>query len=303
MRILSIDGGGFRGLLPALVLAAFEARTGRSVAKCFDLIAGTSTGGIIALALAAGIPAQKIVEFYMEKGPGIFSRSLAKRITSMGGLADELYDAGALEIALFELFGERKLSSAEVKALVVAYDIQGRGAVLLRTWNAEDCLMAAAARATSAAPTYFEPYAVKTATGLVFPCIDGGVVANNPSLYAVVEALRLRGWRRIDLVSLGTGRNEKPILIEDAKDYGAPQWLPHILDIMFSGGAEVVHEQCRAMLLDRPNADYVRLQADLPYPVAMDATDADTVAVLKMCAGRLAESDAATRAFKMVGAA
>ena len=97
MRILTIDGGGIRGLLPALVLAAFETRAGRSVAKYFDLVAGTSTGGILALGLAAGIPAMRMAEFYLERGAAIFSQSLKKRLNSLGGLVDELYDAGELD--------------------------------------------------------------------------------------------------------------------------------------------------------------------------------------------------------------
>jgi patatin-like phospholipase/acyl hydrolase len=301
MRILSIDGGGIKGLLPALLLGLFETRTGTSIARHCDLIAGTSTGSIVALALAAGIPAMRVAELYLERGPAIFSRSLGKRLTSCGGLADELYDAGELEVALYELFGDRLLSSVETRAMAVAYDIEARETVLLRSWGSEDYRLADVARASSAAPTYFEPYLLKSQNGTATPCIDGGVVANNPSLLALLESWRFGAGNQLDsrLVSLGTGRNETPILLEAARSYGLAQWAPRLVDIMFSGASELVHEQCANLL----RLDYVRLQADLPRPVAMDATDADSLGVLRLAAKRLAESPEAERALALVGAA
>jgi patatin-like phospholipase/acyl hydrolase len=301
VKILSIDGGGIKGLLPALVLGLFETRTGMSVARHFDLIAGTSTGAIVALALAAGIPAMRVAELYLERGPAIFSRSLGKRLTSCGGLTDEIYDAGELEVALYELFGDRLLSSVETRAMAVAYDIEARETVLLRSWGSEDYRLADVARASSAAPTYFEPCLLKSHHGTATPCIDGGVVANNPSLLALLESWRFEAGSQLDsrLVSLGTGRNESPCLLEAARSYGLAQWAPRLVDIMFSGASELVHEQCANLL----RLDYVRLQADLPRPVAMDATDADSLGVLRLAAKRLAESPEAERALALMEAA
>jgi len=301
VKILSIDGGGMKGLLAALLLAAFEARTGQSVAKHFDLIAGTSTGGIIALGIAAGIPAARMADFYLERGPAIFSRSLKKRFKSLGGLADELYDAGELEVALADVFGDRLLSSVETRAMAVAYDIEAREPVIFTSWSDEDDYrLADVGRATSAAPTFFEPFAITSLSGRVTPCIDGGVVANNPARLALLAALEM-DFRLDDyaLISLGTGRCEKPILLEAACSYGLAQWAPHLLDVMFSGQSELVHQDCAGSLVDR----YVRLQAELPGVVDMDATDANSLAVLKLAAKRLAESPEAARALALVGAA
>src|SRR3954462_11298529 len=109
MRVLRIDGGGIRGLIPAIVLADIERRTGRRIAELFDLVAGTSTGGILACALTApseadpAVPrfaAEQLAELYETEGPRIFSRSLLKRITSVEGLLDERYDDDGLERAL-----------------------------------------------------------------------------------------------------------------------------------------------------------------------------------------------------------
>ena len=163
MNILSIDGGGIRGAIPAQVLAEWEAMAGHALAESVDLFAGTSTGAIIALALAAGdIPAQRVADFYFERGAAIFSRSLAKRIESLGGLTDELYDAGELEIGLAALFEDRRLSTVQTDVVAVAYDIEARETVVFRSRQArilprEDFLLADVARASAAAPTYFEP--------------------------------------------------------------------------------------------------------------------------------------------------
>ena len=93
MKVLSIDGGGIRGLIPALVLAEIERRTGRRIADLVDMIAGTSTGGILACALAKPdpLPAAEVASLYVEEGPRIFDRSLLKQITSLGGYLDERY--------------------------------------------------------------------------------------------------------------------------------------------------------------------------------------------------------------------
>lgn len=300
-RTLSIDGGGMKGLLPALVLAAFEERAGRPLCEVFDLIAGTSTGGIIALGLAAGIPAAEMAGFYLERGPAIFSRSLKKRLTSLGGVADELYDAGELEVALADVFGDRLLSSVETRAMAVAYDIEAREPVVFTSWGGgDDYRLADVGRATSAAPTFFEPFAITSLAGRVTPCIDGGVVANNPARLALLGSMG-KDFRLDDfaLISLGTGRCEKPILLEEACSYGLAEWAPQLVDVMFSGPSELVHQDCAACLGDR----YVRIQADLPENVDMDATDAKSLAVLKLAARRLAESPEAARALALMGAA
>src|SRR3954449_6127259 len=102
MRVLSIDGGGIRGLIPALVLAEVERRSQKQVYELFDLIAGTSTGGILACALCAPapLPAEQLIPPYEDAGPTIFDRSIWQRIRSAEGLLDEKYDAGALDRAL-----------------------------------------------------------------------------------------------------------------------------------------------------------------------------------------------------------
>src|SRR3954454_15486740 len=221
MRVLSIDGGGIRGIVPATVLADLEQRTGRPVCDLFDLIGGTSTGGILALALTRpgeGGPrwsAAEIVRLYVEEGPRIFSRSLGKRITSVDGLIDQRYSNGPLREVLEQYLGETTGDPALTDVFVTAYDPQARKPKFFKSWREDAGVpMAVAAEATAAAPTYFEPVAVGDAA-----LIDGGVFAGNPAMCAYAEAVRLRPQDATTLVSLGTGSQTSPIPLSKARGW------------------------------------------------------------------------------------
>ena len=186
MKVLAIDGGGIRGLIPALVLAEIERRTERRIADLVDMIAGTSTGGILACALGKPdpLPAAEIASLYVEEGPKIFDRSLLKQITSLGGYLDERYSDGGLVRALERYLGDTPMTRRHVPLLLTAYDTEARGIHLLRSEGEHSgASMVDAAHATSAAPTYFEPVRLDGAS-----LIDGGVFAINPSLVAYAEA-------------------------------------------------------------------------------------------------------------------
>ena len=270
MRILAIDGGGIRGLIPALVLAEVEHRTGRPIADCFDLIAGTSTGGILACALTrpgdGGRPfftAAEVVDLYESEGPKIFHRSLLKRITSVDGNLDERYDDSGLNAALKEFLGDARISQALTPILITAYDIERRAAWFFRSARARtdahfDFTMSDAARATSAAPTYFEPALVHDlATHAPSALIDGGVFAVNPGMCAVAEV----GREAASFVaSLGTGQHTRPLKYADVKGWGRLQWASPIIDVVFDGMADTTEFELGRLL---GAAGYVRLQTEL----------------------------------------
>jgi patatin-like phospholipase/acyl hydrolase len=275
VKVLAIDGGGIRGLIPALVLAEIERRTERRISELFDLIAGTSTGAIIACALAKPRPmaAERIAELYVEEGPRIFDRSLLKRITSAEGLIDERYDAAGLEAALERYLGDSRLAEARPPVLITAYDIERRRAVFLRP--SDDAAMADAAHASSAAPTFFEPVRVNDA-----PLIDGGVFAINPAMCAYAEvdgALEL-------MLSLGTGAQTRPLPYEEVRDWGKLEWARPIIDVVFDGIADAVDEQLSALL----DGSYVRFQTPLDEASdALDDASAENLAALRREAERL----------------
>jgi len=253
VKVLSIDGGGIRGLIPALVLAEVERRTGRRVAELFDFIAGTSTGGILACALArpAPLPAAEIAEIYVEEGPRIFHRSLLQRIGSGDGYLDERYDHAGLVRALERYLGATRMAEATVPVLLTAYDLELRRAFFLRSeGEGSRATMVQAAHATSAAPTYFEPVRVEGAT-----LVDGGVFAINPALCAYAAL----GGSLDVLASLGTGAHTRRLPYEQVKDWGQLEWVRPLIDVVFDGGQDAVDFQLDALLRDR----YVRLQTRL----------------------------------------
>jgi patatin-like phospholipase/acyl hydrolase len=282
VRVLSIDGGGIRGIIPAIVLAAIEQRTGRPVATLFDLMAGTSTGGILAAALARpgddGSPrfaARELIGLYEAEGPEIFDRSLAKQVRSVGGLIDERYDAGGLERALERYLGEARLSESLTGVFITAYDIEARAAFFFRSSRAsndpaDDYTLASAARATAAAPTYFEPARVTDVAGRATRAlIDGGVFATNPAMCAFAEVARAGREDELDLVvSLGTGSHTDALRYDDVRSWGSLEWARPIIDVVFDGVADTVDFQL-AQLLD--DGRYVRLQT--PLESASDALD------------------------------
>ena len=253
MKVLAIDGGGIRGLIPALVLAEIEQRTGRRIAELVDMIAGTSTGGILACALGKPDPlsSAEIASLYVEEGPRIFDRSLLKQITSLGGYLDERYSDDGLVRALDRYLGDTPMTAATLPLVLTAYDTESRAIHLLRSEGEHSgATMVEAAHATSAAPTYFEPVRLDGAT-----LIDGGVFAINPSLVAYAE---LRG--KLDLLlSIGTGEHTRPLPYEKVKGWGQLEWARPVIDVVFDGGQDAVDMQLGALLPD----GYVRLQTEL----------------------------------------
>jgi patatin-like phospholipase/acyl hydrolase len=303
MRIVSIDGGGIKGYLPALVLAMLETQTGKPIGAMAGMLAGTSTGAILALGLAAGIPALEMANFYRSKGPAIFRRSWGKRLRSCFGVADEQYSNYALHTGLREIFGDRKLSDLITPCMAVAYEIETRQAVFFTSWDAtrdphRDFSLVDVAMGSAAAPTYFEPWPTMSVTGDRLACVDGGVAANNPGLCAVVEAIK-RGslLDSVSLVSLGTGQEDRPYLLRLARNWGLAAWSRPLLDILFAAASDVTDHHCRNLLGQR----YVRLQQDFSEPVGMDQTDDRAWAVMRMCAGKIAGRPEMEQAMRLLG--
>ena len=270
VRVLSIDGGGIRGIIPALVLAELERRAGRRTFELFDLIAGTSTGGILACALCAPdpLPAAELVGLYGERGPEIFDRSLFQRIRSAEGLLDEKYDEAALERVLDHYLSDKRLSEARPDLIVPAYDTAGPGPYFFKTRKAreseaDDFPLSTVARATSAAPTYFEALPAGERS-----LVDGGVFAVNPAMCAFAEVVRFKPGAELYVLSLGTGERTDRRDWDQVKDWGLVEWARPILDVVFDGISDAVDYQLTQAL---PEDRYWRLQTELKG--ASDALD------------------------------
>jgi uncharacterized protein len=271
MNVLSVDGGGIRGVIPAMVLANLEERTGRHTAELFDLIAGTSTGGIIALALTVpkedGTPrwtANDLVDLYLTEGPRIFHHSIGKQLESGLGLLDEKYDSKPLEQALRTYLGDATISQAVTDVLITSYDLEHRKPFFFKTDRARttpqhDWPMHAAARATAAAPTYFEPEKL-TGDGQTFALCDGGVFAANPAMTAYAEAKRRHPAAQVRLLSLGTGQLTRPLHYQDVIGWGLIEWARPLFDVVFDGVSDATEYELEQLL---PAADYTRFQVEL----------------------------------------
>ena len=297
-RILSIDGGGIRGVIPGQILVILEEKlknkTGNQdarIADYFDLIAGTSTGGILTCAYLTpdkdkpGRPkftATEVVDLYLKNGGDIFNISLGHKLRTMGGILDEKYPESGLEKALMKYFEDTKLSELLKPCLITSYDIKRRQGHFFTQHDAArkkgwDFLVREVARATSAAPTYFQCSDVKSVSEVSYPLIDGGVFVNNPSLCAFAEVYNeyKTAPNQMAILSLGTGYSRKEYDYEKAKDWGMVQWVKPLIDIMMSGVSDVVDYQLRQMFeAVGVSGQYLRINTEMPIDVNPDMDDA-----------------------------
>jgi patatin-like phospholipase/acyl hydrolase len=283
IKVLSIDGGGIRGIIPAMVLAEIERRCSKPIAKIFDLIAGTSTGGILALGLTKPngksqpqYSAEKLIKLYENKGKQIFDRSIFRtfKLIPEGTqpLVKRKYPSRGIEEVLHEYFQETNLSEALKEVLITSYDIEQRSPYFFKRSKAlkskhHDFPMQKVARATSAAPTYFEPLKLETSDPLVdyYALIDGGVFANNPALCAYVEAkTTFPDATDFLVVSLGTGELAQRLPYDEVKEWGIIQWAQPMLNVTFDGVSDTVDYQLRELLPVAADGSkrYYRLQTD-----------------------------------------
>ncbi len=294
--ILSIDGGGVRGLIPLRVLEALESRlTHRGVMspfhQVFDMMAGTSTGGLIAAGLGAPRPGGNAGEaaatieelrcFYEREAREIFQHSisarLARTLTNPLGLFDETYDARPLEKLLKERFGWTSMASGLTRLVLTAYDIENRRAVFMTNGLEEnggrpdDYYFWQAVRATTAAPSYFEPARIENLSRRREEAmVDGGVFMNDPAIAAYLEARKL-GWDQDEIVilSLGTGRApERSFPYRDAVGWGALGWMQPsrgvpILSILADGQSQTAAYQASHLFAELPGVTYHRMEAEL----------------------------------------
>jgi uncharacterized protein len=306
-RVLSIDGGGIRGIIPAQIGVTLESKLQQKsgnpdarIADYFDLIAGTSAGGILTclyLFPDAKNPsrpqwtAQDAVNFSIDSGIDFFQSSFLKTLESLDGLIDEKYPSDALEKFCWQNFKDCKLSQLLKPCLISSYDVERRKAhffnqIDAKKYPAADYFIRDIARATSAAPSYFELPKIYSLTNESYALIDGGVFANNPALCAYAEVrnkLRIpetrsdKGPTAKDMVilSLGTGQAQKKFPYEEVKRWGKIEWVQPLINIMMTGVAETIDYQIIQIFdaIDKPN-QYLRISPDLSHEPRLPIDDA-----------------------------
>ena len=261
-----------------------RAGDGAQVADYFDLFAGTSTGGLIALALTAPDPADpgrprvsasELAAFYVEDGPRIFHRTLLEKLRTVWGYAGPKYSLGPLAEAVHRRLGDVKLADALREVVVASYDMTNREPFFFKRWRAREPIdptdpapetrnhpIVDAAMATAAAPTYFPSHGVGDRA-----LVDGGVFANNPSIAAITEALKRAGSAgRVDtddllVVSIGTGVHEEGFDQRTVSGWGKVGWiLPHgaeppILGAVLDGASDGADHWAHMLLNHDPGAE------------------------------------------------
>lgn len=275
-RILTLDGGGIRGVYTAILLQRLAKQVPGFMDRA-DLLAGTSTGGILALGLASGISIDALIDLYETNGSEIFARSVWHKIREVGELFGPKYGNKNLERMARSTFGNATLNDLLPRHVVIPTfdldnDAKPPGA---RMWKAKFFhnftgpdsdgaeKVADGALRTSAAPTYFPVY-----QGYV----DGGVIANNPSMAAMAQALDAGTGKQqladLRLFSVGTGIT--PAYVSGSTlDWGLVQWAPKLADMMLEGGMGVADYECARLLGDH----YFRLAPVLPGPIPLDCAD------------------------------
>jgi patatin-like phospholipase/acyl hydrolase len=272
IRVLSIDGGGIRGLIAAVILQDMEKRLNKPVSKVFDLVAGTSTGGLIAIALTAPLAedrprysASKVVDLYIEQGREIFSASFWHRLKTIGGLLGPKYQSHGLRRVLQDHLGDLRLSETLIPTLITGYHIEGQSGVEFFSEDAKDhpedkdCLMYQVGMATSAAPIYFESVDIDFAWGKLLSVADGALYKHNPALLAYTNAKTMYPDRKVELYSIGTGQASAEDVSRELKGRGLISWLSPIVKHIVIGGSDadqaVLH---RLLNIDGQN-NYFRL--------------------------------------------
>lgn len=296
-KVLSIDGGGIRGLVAAVWLARLEEKLSKPLYKHFDLIAGTSTGSLLACGIAKGIKASDMVTLYRDRGKQIFPSTLSRlwsrttRLFSDGTSAPK-YDGIGLDAVLQDVFGNTTFGRLKSPTLVTAYDTFGRRAIVFKSSKAdhEGLRIWDVCRASCSAPSYFPAHVMDLNGAPNVPLIDGGVVANNPTACAIAEAAKIGssksskqfGLQDIVVASFGTGELVRPIGPDQASGWGALEWAVPLIDVLFDGSADSVN-YIATQLLDKNH--YFRFQTQLQEAYDdLDNADATNLSALQRLA-------------------
>ena len=245
-QVLALEGGGLKGIFAAAALAEFEADFGTKIVNHFDLITGTSTGGLIALGLASGHSPEQIVQFYLDKGRKIFPTSAVKRLRRLR----RPYDPAPLRGALETMFGSLTLADSDVRLAIPSFDQTSNDVYLFRTPHHVNLrrdhreLLVDVGLATSAAPTFLPAHQHR---GLRL--IDGGVWANNPTMVGMVEALAVCNAPSAAIHILTIGTTTEVVHRPDRLDNGSPLWwIRAVVDVAFRGQALAASNHARLTL-------------------------------------------------------
>jgi patatin-like phospholipase/acyl hydrolase len=302
-RILSIDGGGIRGIIAARILQSLEEMANKPIHQLFNLIVGTSTGGIIALALVcpnqsqnAKFSAKKLVDIYTLHAGDIFKKSFLRKIMTGGGLWGAKYDRASFDAVLSQIFEDALFSHALCPLIIPTYSLLKGQPNLFSSraalQNNTALFMKDLAGATSSAPTYFSPKAFIDNQGNHYLEADGGIFANNPETVAAAEAFELcpnLNKNNIHMISIGTGNVKLDAKGLALKNAGVIGWVmqANLIDIMIDANVSWANDEASIYY---PSTH--RLQVPIPSNLGqMDNISEDNIQGLLTAAEEFIENN------------
>jgi patatin-like phospholipase/acyl hydrolase len=283
VRILSIDGGGLRGIVPLLILKEIEKETGKKIHELFDLIVGTSTGGIITCGLTCTkdgknplVTIDQLIELYTTKGNEIFpySKNIFSKIgKGINSVFNPKFKPNGLERLLEQYFADYTLLNTLKPIIVTSYDIKNNEVIMFKSRKAKDnstynAKLKDICRATSAAPTYLPSYEMYFDTKNRV-LVDGGVYINNPALAGVADLIKSSGVNieDVECLSLGTGAHSETFGIK-SEGWGMVNWVKPITTVMMQASSKSVVYECEQFL-----SKYHRVQVTIDDEKKSDMSD------------------------------
>ncbi|MEA5495792.1 patatin-like phospholipase family protein [Limnoraphis robusta] len=296
-KILSLDGGGIRGVLSATILKEVEKtlieKTGKKLHNYFNLIAGTSTGSILAAGIASKMNGNELVDVYKEEGKNIFLNSvrwqrkwrLVSQFLGWGSCVlypHESGDQGLANVLKRKLIDKKSgkcltiRDITDTQLLILSYDVLSRNTTWFANddpdewWYKNNLELWQICTASASAPTFFPPYELPYNSEEFLPHIDGGVSANNPELAAIVHVLSMKRndqpkveINNISVLSISTGRTTRPYTYSEVKRWGAAKWVANLPHIFLDPSSEISDEITHRLFLSVKPQNYLRLDFDL----------------------------------------
>ncbi|MGL4997653.1 MAG: patatin-like phospholipase family protein [Cetobacterium sp.] len=309
LRILSIDGGGVKGVVPAIICQYLENELSKYMNRkvflhqYFDLVVGTSTGGILgALYVSPNYhTANEIVDLYKNCGDRIFKKNIIRRVSSFGGILRPKYSTKALEELSQSLFGDINLSDTIKPFMTTSYDLIRAKEIFFDSLNAKkkplkNFKLKDVVIASSSAPVYFNAKKLVSLNNEIYNCIDGGIFANNPALIAYAEARNIDFKKHLKenkpsfpgsddmiLISIGTGKKDGYKNYEHLKTKGGAKWMMPIIDILFSAQSNTDDFVLRKIFDSSKNKwNYYRLNPSL-YKGSLDLDNKSITNINNLC--------------------
>jgi len=268
--IISIDGGGIRGIVSSYILNIVEKELGNPLVDYIDLAAGTSTGAIIAAGIASRIPMERMLDLYLTEGPNIFSRDLKQRIKSVNGLRGGKFDLENFQSILRKYFSDSTLNDLECDFLATSYNMSTAKPEFFNRRIEGGKSVVDVVSASAAAPTYFSPVEID----MDF-FIDGGVVTSNPSMVAFAELKNYYNLPADEIFILSVGNGARLKHYDDPSKWFKLKWINPLIDIQMSADGGVVHFQLSRIYKSIDKSDlYYRINDYLPSDISTDMGNA-----------------------------